>query len=113
MSVTIEQDLKEYLDQKFKQFDQRFENIEQSIGKIDDRLNKLEVGQARLEERLTGEIKILDEKLTGEIKTLAAKVDGISKRLDSQEFVSRGVLVGLIVAVVGGAAKLFGLVGNP
>jgi uncharacterized protein (DUF849 family) len=91
MSVTTEQELKEYLDKKFEKFEQQFD-------KIDERLNRLEIGQA--------EIK-------GEIKALEAKVDGISKRLDSQEFVSRGVLVGLIIAIAGGAAKLFGLVGNP
>ncbi|MGK7875041.1 MAG: hemolysin XhlA family protein [Xenococcaceae cyanobacterium] len=38
MSVTIESDLKEVLDQ-----------INQKLNKIDERLNKLEIGQARLE----------------------------------------------------------------
>ena len=37
---------------------------------------------------------------------------GLEKRLDNQEFVSRGVLIVLIVAILGGLAKLFGLVGN-
>jgi hypothetical protein len=70
-------------------------------GKIDDlgkELNEvrqkdladLRVGQARLEE----------------------KVDGLAKRIDDQEFISRGVLIGLIVAIAGGAAKLFGFMGN-
>ncbi|NJM75741.1 MAG: hypothetical protein HC852_08135 [Acaryochloridaceae cyanobacterium RU_4_10] len=70
-------------------------------GKIDDlgkELNEvrqkdladLRVGQARLEE----------------------KVDGLAKRIDNQEFISRGVLIGLIVAIAGGAAKLFGFMGN-
>lgn len=34
-------------------------------------------------------------------------------QMDNQEFVSRGVLIGLIVAIVGGLVKLFGFVGNP
>jgi hypothetical protein len=65
--------------------------INTKLDKIDERLNKLEVGQARLEE----------------------KMDGLGKRFESQEFISRGVLIGLIVAILGGLAKLFGFVGNP
>jgi hypothetical protein len=48
------------------------------------------VGQARLEE----------------------KVDGLGRRIDNQEFISRGVLIGLLVAVLGGLAKVFGFVGT-
>lgn len=65
--------------------------INQKLDKIDERLNKLEVGQARLEE----------------------KMDGLGKRFESQEFISRGVVLGLIVAILGGLAKLFGFVSNP
>jgi K+/H+ antiporter YhaU regulatory subunit KhtT len=63
--------------------DQRLDRMEQSI-------NDLKVGQARLEE----------------------KVDGLGKRLENQEFISRGVLVALIVAILGGFAKLFGFAGK-
>jgi len=65
-------------------FEQKLDNLSKDVA-------DLKVGQARLEE----------------------KVDGIAKRLDNQEFVSRGVLIGLIVAILGGFAKLFGLVGRP
>ena len=44
------------------------------------------------------------------VAKLEEKVDGLSKRLDDQAFVNRGVLIGLIVAICGGAAKLFGFV---
>ncbi|MFM6076693.1 MAG: hypothetical protein ACKPB9_34785, partial [Dolichospermum sp.] len=47
----------------------------------------------------SGEIKTLDEKLSGEIKTLEEKVIGIDKRLDNQEFINRGVLVAVIIAL--------------
>ena len=43
------------------------------------------------------------------IEVLAEKVEGISKRLDTQEFINRGVIIGLILAVLGGFAKVFGL----
>jgi hypothetical protein len=40
-------------------------------------------------------------------------VKGIDERVKNQEFVNRGVLVGLIVVILGGVAKVFGIVGNP
>ena len=43
------------------------------------------------------------------IEVLAEKVEGITKRLDTQEFINRGVIIGLILAVLGGFAKVFGL----
>ena len=71
-------------------------DLKEILTKIDTKLETLshdvtdiKVGQARLEE----------------------KVDGLSKRMDNQEFLSRGVLIGLIVAILGGFAKLFGFVG--
>ena len=67
------------------------ERIENKIDTLQKDATDLKVGQARLEE----------------------KVEGLSKRIDNQEFVSRGVLIGLIVAIAGGAAKLFGFIGNP
>ena len=50
MPVTIEQDLKEYL----TKFDQRFDRLEQKLEIINNRLTNLEVGQARLEEKVDG-----------------------------------------------------------
>ena len=101
----IETDLAEVLGQ-----------INQKLDKIDDRLNKLEVGQAELkgdikalDEKLSGQIKSVDEKLSGQIKTLDTKVEQMDKRLANQEFINRGVLVGLILVILGGAVKLFEL----
>ena len=64
--------------------------INQKLGHLQGDVTDLKVGQARLEE----------------------KVDGLGKRIDNQEFISRGVLIGLLVAVLGGLAKVFGFVGN-
>jgi hypothetical protein len=41
---------------------------------------------------------------------LSGKVDGIFKRLENLEFISRGILIGLVVAFFGAAAKLLGFV---
>ena len=72
--------------------------INQKLDKIDDRLGKLEVGQAEIR---------------GDIKALDTKVDQLDKRVGNQEFTNRGVLIGLIVVILGGAAKFFGMIGNP
>jgi predicted nucleic acid-binding Zn-ribbon protein len=116
MSVTIEQDLKEYLDQKFSSFEQRFDKVDQRLEKMQDDITDLKIGQSRLE----GEIKRVETELKGEIKKVESevkrveeKVDGIGKRMEFQEFVNRGVLIGLIVAILGGLAKMFGIIGNP
>jgi chromosome segregation ATPase len=67
------------------------EAINTKLDKIDERLNKLEIGQARLEEKL----------------------DGLSKRVDSVDYINRGVFVAIIIAVLGGFAKIFGFIGSP
>ena len=87
MSVTIQQDLKEIL----SKIDQKLDGLQKDI--VD-----LKIGQT--------EIK-------GEIKTLSERINGIKERVKNQDFISRGILVGLILAILGGLAKLFGFAGNP
>jgi chromosome segregation ATPase len=87
MSVTIEQDLKEIL------------------GKIDQKLDGLQKDIV--------ELKIGQTEIKGEIKTLSERINGVNERVKNQDFISRGILVGLILAILGGLAKLFGVVGNP
>ncbi len=105
--------------------------IRQDLKGINDRLGKIEVGQTRLEgkiealderlsgkiealdEKLSGQIKAVDERLSGQIKAVDTKVDQLDKRVGNQEFTNRGVLVGLILVILGGAAKFFGIVNHP
>jgi hypothetical protein len=98
MTTTIETDLKEIL----SEFKQEFVKINQRLDKIDETVTDLKVNQVRMEERLSGQINLLDE-----------KVSGLDKRIENQEFTSRGILIGLIVVVLGGAAKVFGFLPNP
>jgi len=98
MSPTIEVDIKELFDKLDRKLDNISTRFEQKLDAVNSRLDTiskdvvdLKVGQARLEE----------------------KVDGLGKRLDNQEFISRGVLIGFFVAVLVGLAKMFGFVGNP
>lgn len=76
--------------------------IESKIDKIDERLTKVEIGQSEIR----GDIKVLDERLTTEIK-------GLTTRVAYQEFTNRGIFIALVVAILGGAAKLFGFFPNP
>jgi hypothetical protein len=85
------------VNQKFtevnQKMDRQFAEVNKKLEIIDGRLNKLEICQAEL---------------SGEIKTLEEKVIGIDKRLDNQEFINRGVLVAVIIALISGVVKLFG-----
>ncbi|MFM6061972.1 DUF4164 domain-containing protein [Microcystis sp.] len=83
------------IDSLEKRIDERFD-------KIEDRLTKVEIGQAELK----GEIKALDERLS-------TKIEGLTARVAYQEFTNRGILIALVVAILGGAAKLFGFFPNP
>ncbi|CCH97023.1 MAG: DUF4164 family protein [Microcystis sp. M53603_WE2] len=88
---TLQQDVNQKIDSLEKRIDERFD-------KVEDRLTKLEIGQADLK----GDIKVLDE-----------KIEGLTVRVAYQEFTNRGILIALVVAVLGGAAKLFGFFPNP
>jgi chromosome segregation ATPase len=82
------------MDRQFAEVNQKFTEVNKKLETIDGRLNKLEIGQTEL---------------SGEIKTLEEKVSGIDKRLDNQEFINRGVLVAVIIALISGVVKLLGL----
>ncbi len=86
------------IDSLEKRMDERFDKVDERFDKVEDRLTKLEIGQADLK----GDIKVLDE-----------KVEGLTVRVAYQEFTNRGILIALVVAVLGGAAKLFGFFPNP
>lgn len=82
--------------------------IETDIAEI---LKDLQKGQKEIQitlETIKGDIKALDEKLSGQIKTLDAKVDQLDKRVGNQEFLNRGVFIGLLLALLGGIVDIFG-----
>jgi chromosome segregation ATPase len=110
MATTIETDLKEVLG-----------DIQKELREIRGDLSDLKLNQSRMEEKLSGQINALDEKLSGQINVtdeklsgqinvLDEKVTGFGKRLENQEFTNRGILIALILSLIAGAAKLFGLI---
>ena len=101
---TIEVEIAEILKEIQAKQDRMYVDMQSRQDKILEEIKEIKVGQAKLE----GPIDTLDEKLSGQIKTLEVKVDQIDKRVANQEFTNRGVLIGLILALLGGAAKIFG-----
>ncbi|GBD51974.1 MAG: hypothetical protein DWQ53_04875 [Microcystis flos-aquae DF17] len=131
MSITVEVELKDFLIQINQKLDNlqkdvtdikielsevkgEIKRLEEKIDGVEKRLEeKIDGVEKRLEEKIDGVEKRLEGKIDGIEKRLEGKNDGVEKRLENQEFVSRGILVALIVTILGGLAKLFGLVGSP
>ncbi|MBD2303970.1 hypothetical protein H6G17_00345 [Chroococcidiopsis sp. FACHB-1243] len=81
MSVTIEQDLKEIL----AKLDQRLDSLQKDINQKLDGLQKDVV-----------DLKVGQTEIKGEIKALSERINGLDERVKSQDFINRGILVGLI-----------------
>jgi hypothetical protein len=86
--VNIEFDLKEILTR-----------LETKVDRVAEDVSDIKTNLVRVEAELKGEIRVLDE-----------KIDGIAKWVDTQEFINRGVVIGLVLAILGGFAKIFGFV---
>ncbi|MFM6695649.1 MAG: DUF4164 domain-containing protein [Microcystis panniformis] len=117
---SLEKRMDEKIDSLEKRMNERFDKVDERFDKVEDRLTKVEIGQAELKAELKGDIKVLDEKieglkgeLKGDVKVLDEKIEGLTVRVGYQEFTNRGILIALVVAVLGGAAKLFGFFPNP
>ena len=98
---TLQKDVNQKIDSLETRMDERFDKVDERFDKVEDRLTKLEIGQAELKGELKGDIKVLDE-----------KIEGLTARVAYQEFTNRGILIALVVAILGGAAKLFGFFPN-
>ncbi|WP_322785868.1 hypothetical protein [Stanieria cyanosphaera] len=108
-NIQIETDLAEILKEIKSDQKTMLEEMRSGQKEILKKVNALEVSL----ETVKGDIKAMDERLSGQIKALDTKVEQLDKRVGNQEFTNRGILIGLIVVILGGAAKFFGIVGNP
>lgn len=112
MTIQIETDLKDILGK----IDQKLDNLQKDVTDIKIAQTKLEGKVEALDEKFTSKIKGLDEKFTSKIDGLdekfTSKIDGLDTRLGNQEFLNRAVVVGLLLAILGGLAKLFGFTNN-
>lgn len=72
-------------------------------------LKEIKTDQKKLLEEVN-KIEVSQAKTDGKIDALDTKVDQLEKRISNSELTNRGILVGLVVIILGGAAKLFGLI---
>jgi peptidoglycan hydrolase CwlO-like protein len=108
--VTVTYSLEEILGQINQKLDNQQKDINQKLDNLNQKVDNLQKDVTNIKVELAevkGDIKTLDVKLTGQIKELEATVNGISKRLDTQEFINRSVVVGFVLAILAGLAKLF------
>ncbi len=79
-----------------------FSRIDGELAGLKSDLTDLKITVARMEERLAGQINVVDE-----------KVNGLGKRLDFQEFINRGFLVGVGLTLITSLANFFGFLPKP
>lgn len=70
-------------------------------------LNEMRSGQKEILKEIS-DIKVSLETAKGDIKALDAKVEQLDKRIANQEFLNRGVFIGLLLALLGGVVNFFG-----
>ncbi len=90
--MNIEFDLKEII----TRFERKLDKIETKVDKLSTDIGEVKTHLVKVEEDITGEIKVFE-----------ARIDGISKRTDSQKFIKRRFIIGLVLAALGGFAKVF------
>ena len=83
-------------------------DLAEILGNINQKLDKLSEEMAELKT----EVKVGFAEVKGEIKALDVQVEQLDKRITNSEFTNRGILIGIVVIILGSAAKIFGLVGN-
>lgn len=120
--LEIKSDIKEFR----KDVTGEFGNIRKEIAdfkkEVAGEFNDVRKEIADFKKEVTGEfndvkkeisdLKVGQAKIEGNIKALDTKVEQLDKRIGNQEFTNRGVLVGLILVILGGAVKLFGWMPN-
>ena len=96
------------LESRFEKIDSKFEALETKLEsrfeKLETKLDRVSVDVADVKTNLVR----VEATFKGEIEVLSKDIQGTNKRLDGQEFINRGVAIGLLVALLGGLAKLFG-----
>ncbi|MDJ0689719.1 MAG: hypothetical protein QNJ41_14545 [Xenococcaceae cyanobacterium MO_188.B32] len=70
-------------------------------------LKDLQSGQKEILKEIS-DIKVSLETVKGDIKALDTKVEQLDKRVANQEFLNRGVFIGLLLALLGGVVNFFG-----
>ncbi len=108
MSTTVEFDLKELLEKLDSKIDKFGSDLNTKVDKIGSNIDiKIDKLSDKFDD-MSGDIN----KLNVTVTRLDEQVANAVKRIDSIEFANRAVSIGLLIAILGGLAKLFGLAGN-
>lgn len=70
-------------------------------------LKELQSGQKEILKEIS-DVKVSLETVKGDIKALDTKVEQLDKRIANQEFLNRGVFIGLVLALLGGLINWLG-----
>jgi peptidoglycan hydrolase CwlO-like protein len=108
VSTTVEFDLKELLEKLDSKIDKLGSNLNT---KVDNLSNSLNTKIDKLSDKVD-DVSDDINKLNVTVTRLDEQVANAVKRIDSIEFANRAVSIGLLIAVFGGLAKLFGLAGT-
>ncbi len=81
--------------------------IQQTKTELQAEINTVRAEAQQTKTELQGEIQQTKIELEGKILELGTKMDGYGKRLEQQEFVSRGATVALVAGVASGFVKYF------
>ncbi|MEN9223727.1 MAG: hypothetical protein Q6M04_14930 [Thermostichus sp. BF3_bins_97] len=120
MSDPTLQDLKDLIialdkkmDLQFLQLQSELQEVRAEVRQVETKLTgeiqRLEERVDGIEAKLTVKIDGVESTLTEKINTveekLIAKIDGLSKRMDFQEFISRGAIITLVGGSITGFVK--------
>jgi outer membrane murein-binding lipoprotein Lpp len=108
--------------------------IDRVSSEVDAKIDRLDAKIDRVSDELTARIDRVSDELTAKIDKVDSKVDIMGadinkldttlkvldtqvasavKRIDSNEFANRAIFIGLVVAILGGLARLLGFIGKP
>ena len=74
-------------------------------------LETMQSGQKEVLKEIS-DLKVGLKAVKGDVKALETKVEQLDKRIGNSELTNRGILIGLVVVILGGAAKLLGWMPN-
>jgi chromosome segregation ATPase len=115
MSTTVEFDLKELLEKLDSKIDKLGSDLNTKLEKLDSKIDKLGSDLNTKIDKLSDKVDDVSDdinKLNVTVTRLDEQVANAVKRIDSIEFANRAVSIGLLIAILGGLAKLFGIAGN-
>lgn len=101
------------LDKKLDGFDRKFEtqiaDLKSEIRLVKTELQaEISLARAELHAEISlarAETQQAKTEIEGKIAEISGKIDGYGKRLDQQEFISRGAVLALVVGVASGFIK--------